>query len=52
MGLELAVADGIVEHAAGAAAHGVEMVPVVALLAAAVIGVPLLNRLGLGGVVG
>ncbi|WP_245893119.1 monovalent cation:proton antiporter-2 (CPA2) family protein [Devosia naphthalenivorans] len=46
------MADGIVEHAAGAAAHGVDLVPVVALLAAAVIGVPLFKRLGLGSVLG
>ena len=48
----MAVADGSVEHAAGAAAHGVDLVPVVALLAAAVIGVPLFKRLGLGSVLG
>lgn len=39
-------------HAAAAAAHGVDLVPVVILLAAAVIAVPVFKRLGLGSVLG
>lgn len=39
-------------HAAHAAAHGVDLVPVVALLAGMVIAVPLFKRLGLGSVLG
>jgi glutathione-regulated potassium-efflux system protein KefB len=46
------VAGEVVGHAADAAAHGVDLVPVVALLGAAVIGVPLFKRLGLGSVLG
>ena len=46
------VAGDVVGHAAEAAAHGVDLVPVVALLGAAVIGVPLFKRLGLGSVLG
>ncbi|WP_244522963.1 monovalent cation:proton antiporter-2 (CPA2) family protein [Devosia sp. YR412] len=42
----------MVGHAAEAAAHGVDLVPIVALLGAAVIGVPLFKRLGLGSVLG
>ena len=42
----------MVGHVAEAAAHGVDLVPVVALLGAAVIGVPLFKRLGLGSVLG
>lgn len=39
-------------HAAGAAAHGFDLLPIVVLLAAAVIAVPLFKRLGLGSVLG
>ena len=39
-------------HAAEAAAHGFDLVPIVVLLAAAVIAVPLFKRLGLGSVLG
>lgn len=40
-------------HAAGAAAaHGLDIFPIVALLAAAVVAVPLFRRLGLGSVLG
>ncbi len=39
-------------HAAEAVAHGVDLVPVVILLAAAVVAVPLFKRLGLGSVLG
>jgi len=46
------VAGDVVGHAAEAAAHGVDLVPIVALLGAAVIGVPLFKRLGLGSVLG
>jgi glutathione-regulated potassium-efflux system protein KefB len=46
------MASQAVEHAAGAAAHGVDLVPIVALLAAAVVAVPLFKRLGLGSVLG
>jgi glutathione-regulated potassium-efflux system protein KefB len=46
------VAGEVVGHAAEAAAHGVDLIPVVALLGAAVIGVPLFKRLGLGSVLG
>jgi glutathione-regulated potassium-efflux system protein KefB len=46
------VAGDVVGHAAEAAAHGVDLIPVVALLGAAVIGVPLFKRLGLGSVLG
>ncbi|HVL21480.1 MAG TPA: monovalent cation:proton antiporter-2 (CPA2) family protein [Amaricoccus sp.] len=41
-----------VSHAAEAAAHGPDLVSIVALLAAGVIGVPLFRRLGLGSVLG
>lgn len=41
-----------VGHAAEAAHHGVDLIPIVALLGAAVIGVPLFKRLGLGSVLG
>ncbi|WP_375452721.1 monovalent cation:proton antiporter-2 (CPA2) family protein [uncultured Devosia sp.] len=40
------------EHAAEAAAHGIDLVPVVVLLAAGVVAVPLFKRLGLGSVLG
>ena len=46
------MAGEVVGHAAEAAAHGVDLVPIVALLGAAVIGVPLFKRLGLGSVLG
>jgi glutathione-regulated potassium-efflux system protein KefB len=46
------MATEIVGHAAEAASHGVDLVPVVALLGAAVVGVPLFKRLGLGSVLG
>ena len=39
-------------HAAEAAAHGFDLLPIVVLLAAAVIAVPLFKRLGLGSVLG
>lgn len=45
------MAGEVVGHAA-AAAHGVDLVPVVALLGAAVVAVPLFKRLGLGSVLG
>lgn len=41
-----------VSHAAEAAAHGPDLVSIVVLLAAGVIGVPLFKRLGLGSVLG
>jgi len=40
------------EHAVESAHHGIDLVPVVLLLAAGVIGVPLFKRLGLGSVLG
>lgn len=46
------MAGEVVGHAAEAAAHGVDLIPVVTLLGAAVIGVPLFKRLGLGSVLG
>ncbi|WP_224703144.1 monovalent cation:proton antiporter-2 (CPA2) family protein [Devosia aquimaris] len=46
------MAGEVVGHAAEAAAHGVDLIPVVALLGAAVIGVPLFKRIGLGSVLG
>ncbi len=46
------MAANVIEHAAEAAHHGVDLVPVVALLGAAVIGVSLFKRLGLGSVLG
>jgi len=46
------VAVGALEHAAEAAGHGIDLVPVVVLLAAGVIAVPLFKRLGLGSVLG
>jgi transporter, monovalent cation:proton antiporter-2 (CPA2) family len=42
----------VAAHAAEAAHHGVDLVPVVALLAAGVVAVPLFRRLGLGSVLG
>lgn len=39
-------------HAAEAAAHGVDIFPIIILLAAAVIAVPLFKRVGLGSVLG
>ena len=42
----------VVGHAADAASHGVDLVPIVALLGAAVFAVPLFKRLGLGSVLG
>jgi CPA2 family monovalent cation:H+ antiporter-2/glutathione-regulated potassium-efflux system protein KefB len=39
-------------HAAEAAAHGFDLLPIVVLLAAAVVAVPLFKRLGLGSVLG
>ena len=50
--LESNMAGQVVGHAAEAASHGVDLVPIVALLGAAVIGVPLFKRLGLGSVLG
>ncbi|MGB3336214.1 MAG: monovalent cation:proton antiporter-2 (CPA2) family protein [Devosia sp.] len=46
------MAGEVVGHAAEAAAHGVDLIPVVALLGAAVIAVPLFKRIGLGSVLG
>ena len=46
------MAGEVVTQAAEAASHGVDLVPVVALLGAAVVGVPLFKRLGLGSVLG
>ncbi|UXN68694.1 monovalent cation:proton antiporter-2 (CPA2) family protein [Devosia neptuniae] len=46
------VAGEAVGHAAEAASHGIDLLPVVALLAAGVIAVPLFKRLGLGSVLG
>lgn len=46
------MAGEVIGHAAEAAAHGVDLVPVVVLLGAAVIAVPLFKRLGLGSVLG
>lgn len=46
------MAGEVVAHAAEAAHHGVDLVPVVALLAAGTIAVPLFKRLGLGSVLG
>lgn len=46
------MAGEVVTQAAEAAHHGVDLIPVVALLGAAVIGVPLFKRLGLGSVLG
>ena len=46
------MASEIVGHGVEAAAHGIDLIPVVALLGAAVIGVPLFKRLGLGSVLG
>ena len=46
------MAGDVVAHAAEAAHHGVDLVPIVALLAAGTIAVPLFKRLGLGAVLG
>lgn len=46
------MAGDVVAHAAEVAGHGVDLVPVVALLGAAVVAVPLFKRLGLGSVLG
>ncbi|MBD8064130.1 cation:proton antiporter [Devosia sp. PTR5] len=46
------MAGQVIGHAADAAAHGVDLVPIVALLGAGVIAVPLFRRLGLGSVLG
>ena len=46
------MAGEVAGHAAEAAAHGVDLIPVVALLGAAVIAVPLFKRIGLGSVLG
>jgi glutathione-regulated potassium-efflux system protein KefB len=46
------VAGEVAGHAAEAAAHGVDLIPVVALLGAAVVAVPLFKRIGLGSVLG
>ena len=46
------MAGEVVAHAADAAHHGVDLVPIVALLAAGAIAVPLFKRLGLGAVLG
>jgi len=46
------MAGEVVAHAAEAAQHGVDLVPIVALLGAGVVAVPLFRRLGLGSVLG
>jgi glutathione-regulated potassium-efflux system protein KefB len=46
------VAGEVLGQVAEAAGHGVDLVPVVALLGAAVVAVPLFKRLGLGSVLG
>ena len=46
------MASEIVGHGVEAVAHGIDLIPVVALLGAAVVGVPLFKRLGLGSVLG
>ena len=46
------MAGEVAGHAAEAVAHGVDLIPVVALLGAAVIAVPLFKRFGLGSVLG
>jgi glutathione-regulated potassium-efflux system protein KefB len=46
------MAGEVVSHAAEAAHHGVDLVPIVALLAAGVIAVPIFKRFGLGSVLG
>jgi glutathione-regulated potassium-efflux system protein KefB len=46
------MAGEAIGHAAEAASHGIDLLPVVALLAAGVIAVPLFKRLGLGSVLG
>ena len=46
------MAGEVVAHAAEAAHHGVDLVPVVALLAAGAIAVPIFRRIGLGSVLG
>ncbi len=46
------MAGEVVAHAAEAAHHGVDLVPIVALLAAGAIAVPLFKRIGLGSVLG
>ncbi|MDD2867844.1 monovalent cation:proton antiporter-2 (CPA2) family protein [Neomegalonema sp.] len=46
------MADPVSATAEAAAHHGVDLLPVVALLAAAVVAVPLFRRLGLGSVLG
>jgi glutathione-regulated potassium-efflux system protein KefB len=46
------MAGEVVAHAAEAAHHGVDLVPIVALLAAGTVAVPIFRRLGLGSVLG
>ncbi len=46
------MAGEVIAHAAEAAHHGVDLVPIVALLAAGTLAVPLFKRLGLGAVLG
>ncbi|KKB10055.1 monovalent cation:proton antiporter-2 (CPA2) family protein [Devosia chinhatensis] len=46
------MAGEVVAHAAEAAHHGVDLIPIVALLAAGTIAVPIFKRLGLGAVLG
>jgi len=46
------MAGEVVAHAAEAAHHGVDLVPIVALLAAGTLAVPIFKRLGLGAVLG
>jgi len=46
------MAADAVSHAADAAAHGFDLLPIVILLGAAVVAVPIFKRLGLGSVLG
>src|SRR5690606_18366396 len=46
------MAGEVVEHVAEAVHHGVDLVPIVALLAAGAIAVPIFKRIGLGSVLG
>ncbi|PZU19994.1 MAG: potassium transporter [Shinella sp.] len=48
----MTVEPTVADHAAAAGHHGIDIVPIVVLLAAAVIAVPLFKRLGLGSVLG
>ena len=46
------MAGEVAGHAAEAAGHGIDLVPIVVLLGAAVVAVPLFKRLSLGSVLG